>query len=523
MSVARRILATPLLVVALVSFGCGMRTDSNEGAAAGAGLAAAGRGDASSAFVGAPTPDGATGTAAESGSAVNGSATGGAAPAVSSAAGSTPATRPGSVPAAAGAFGATPPGAPGAGSNGRNQGAAPGSDPSLSRSEGAAPGRPANAAASVPNPSGPGTGARSPIVLGSVGEQTGIVGSFEAAIPRGVQVWIEATNANGGLNGHPLRYVVADDGGDPARHRALVQQLVEQKGVVAFVGMNAPMTGHASVAYLKEKRVPVIGTDGGSSWVYDSPMHFPQSSTTPAVWLSLTGALSQANPGKTKVGVLACVEAQGCEELYNDMPKDAAAFGLTLVYRARMSIGQPDFTAECVSARNAGVELMAMASDPNSFVRLARSCANVGFKPAWGAAQNIKDDVIAKEPLLDGFSMASPIRPIFLRDTPALAEFHDAKDRYAAGETLTVMFGMGWTAAKVFEHATRNIPDPTSSESILGGLWSLKNDDIDGLSYPLTFVKDQPLKPRACWYSLVLRSGKWTHDGAPMTCRDFTR
>jgi branched-chain amino acid transport system substrate-binding protein len=43
-----------------------------------------------------------------------------------------------------------------------------------------------------------------------------------------LQVWTASINARGGLNGHRVRLIVADDGGDPARSKALVQDAVER-------------------------------------------------------------------------------------------------------------------------------------------------------------------------------------------------------------------------------------------------------------------------------------------------------
>ena len=50
-----------------------------------------------------------------------------------------------------------------------------------------------------------------------------------------LRVWVKWTNAQGGVSGHPVSAIFADDGGDPARHRAAVQKMVEQDKVVAFV------------------------------------------------------------------------------------------------------------------------------------------------------------------------------------------------------------------------------------------------------------------------------------------------
>ena len=54
-----------------------------------------------------------------------------------------------------------------------------------------------------------------------------------------------------GIAGHPVQLIVADDGGDPAKHRSLVQQFVEQRGVVAFLHTTAALSGQSAVTYLE--------------------------------------------------------------------------------------------------------------------------------------------------------------------------------------------------------------------------------------------------------------------------------
>ena len=77
---------------------------------------------------------------------------------------------------------------------------------------------------------------RPELVIGSVGTLSGPVGAAVGQVTTGVQVWVRFINERGGVRGHRVRLVTADDGGDPARHRAIVQDLVENRHVIALVG-----------------------------------------------------------------------------------------------------------------------------------------------------------------------------------------------------------------------------------------------------------------------------------------------
>src|SRR5690242_13475306 len=88
---------------------------------------------------------------------------------------------------------------------------------------------PSIAASAAPKPKG------TPIVIGVIGSVTGP----EAASSRQGQTvataWAKWVNAQGGINGHPVKVALADDGGDPAKGQAAEKTLVDQKNVLAIV------------------------------------------------------------------------------------------------------------------------------------------------------------------------------------------------------------------------------------------------------------------------------------------------
>jgi branched-chain amino acid transport system substrate-binding protein len=63
--------------------------------------------------------------------------------------------------------------------------------------------------------------------------------------------------------------------------------------------------------------------------------------------------------------------------------------------------------------------------------------------------------------------------------------------------------------AKLFEKAAANLPEPPTSEAVLRGLWSLRNDDLGGLTYPITFIENQPAPLVNCWWTLRIKEGSW--------------
>ena len=267
--------------VALIS-GCGLRRDHADVVAAArlstkAGPAVVpGGGDRPPVAVQPSTP-----TAAPAALPVGG--TGGANP-VGSPSGSSSAGRPASAgPAGATAVTSGSRG-PGIDRPGTGNGAAAGNGSS---------GRSTTTTAPVAGAGGaPSAGQREPIRIGAVGTLSGPAGDLLKDAVFAVQVWVQWTNTKGGINGHRVLYSVADDGADPARHRALVQELVEKRGVIAFVQNQEGIVGESAADYPTKHRIPVVNTESSGNYPYASPMYFPTAPSGDELGVAVVGGVA---------------------------------------------------------------------------------------------------------------------------------------------------------------------------------------------------------------------------------------
>lgn len=362
-----------------------------------------------------------------------------------------------------------------------------------------------------------GGGDGTPIVIGSVGNYSGAPGTAQAPGPRAVQVWVNAVNRSGGVAGHPIEYIVVDDGSDPARHRAAVQELVENKGVIAFVGQFATQTDTAARSYLEQKGIPVVGGTGES--FHGSPVFFPNFAPTEIVAF---GAMQNGKrfTGKSKLATLTCVEADVCAKYKTGARQYAADAGMSIVYQADISVAQPDFTAECIQARSSGADIIMPVGDQNTVRRVVESCSRQNFEAAL--INVIPDDTQVGNPLFEGSAVGTQYFPFtgVAGDNPT-AQYVAAFEEFAPQEPLNTITAAGWAAAKIFEAAVvGGIGDGApSSEKLLAGLRAMDGETLGGLVVPLRFASDPPTTA-PCWFSLHLTGGSWTApDGLTPRCR----
>jgi branched-chain amino acid transport system substrate-binding protein len=209
---------------------------------------------------------------------------------------------------------------------------------------------------------------------------------------------------------------------------------------------------------------------------------------------------------------------------------DAQNEGLSVVYQGSISLTAPDYTADCLQARNSGAQMLFIAADSNSIVRISQSCSRQGYKPVYSIPTG--EDSMTAIPELEGSVSAAQSFPWFLRSgSPAIDEYAHALQQYAPN-LLTNGYtsqSWGWISAKVFqEAATRGTAklspsDKATSQNVLSGLWSMKAYDVGGLDPgPMgrTFVQGSATPTTFCVFEAKIQGSRWVapHGMTPL-CR----
>ena len=364
-------------------------------------------------------------------------------------------------------------------------------------------------------------GVRPELVIGSVGTLSGPAGAITGQVATGVQVWARFINKRGGLRGHPVRLITQDDGSDPARHRAIVQDLVESRHVIAFVGNPEALTGRQSVEYLTAKGIPVVGSDTATGWFYESPVYFPQAPHGNFLFEAmLDGFAAQTVPkGLKRVAYITCVEVSACTEGDRIWTRDAAKVGYEIVYKASVSLAQPDFTAECLNARRANAQVIATAFDAASITRLARSCLRQDYRPVIGIGSVNSTPYLPKEPGLQNAVVGGiPTYPWFLTDTPAIKEFRQAVEE--AGLQPLAGHELGWVSGKLFELLVPDVPGEVTPSAVLARRGLVRDETLNGLTMPLTFESGKNAQPRTCGFLVAIQDERYVSpDGGKLHCR----
>jgi branched-chain amino acid transport system substrate-binding protein len=353
-----------------------------------------------------------------------------------------------------------------------------------------------------------------PVVIGQVGDFSGIVGVAGAPMRAALAVWVQDINAKGGLAGHPVQLVSIDTQGSASKAQAAVRTLVEDKHAVAVVAAYLGLTLSAVTKYMNDKHVPVIGGElAGYAW-FQNPMFFPQGTTTS---LALYGILqTTAAEHKPKMALFYCTEAAVCSDTRAQMRAYAPTAHVDIVYEAQVSLAQPDFTAQCINARSAGAQTLMIVMDGGSLTRIARDCGRQSYHPdLWTGASILADDQ-KDDPDLDGVRAIAQTFPFMLDTTPAEQAYHAAMQRYAPSEPPAGTASMAWTAAELLRAAvaatgSRATSGPITTKLVLDGLYGLRAATLGGLAPgTLSFAPRSSGNPGSrCFWIIGLSRGAW--------------
>ena len=354
------------------------------------------------------------------------------------------------------------------------------------------------------SPSGPATG--STVNVGQIGSDSGLLGNYLGQARVGVQIWTDYINQHGGLNGHKVNAITADDGGDPSTALSEAQAMVQQDHVIAFIANDNALTTPTIAPYLEKMKVPTIGgLDIEPQW-FSSPDFFPGGASIRVTVDA--GMKAGIDSGNTRIGIVACVEfALICSNAANVAVHDAPLLGGQVVYNSNASLAQPDFTSLCLAAKGAGVNNWLVAMDPGSVTRLTTDCANQGYRPRYFTDALVLINYIVTQNTV-GLLAASPIFPYSVV-TPATAQFDQAVQQTTGGAPTSEFEAMAWVAGLILQTAATGLPpaNPTSI-NVLAGLQQIKSDSFGGLTSPMTYTAGQATTSPTCYFMLQVQAGR---------------
>ncbi len=376
----------------------------------------------------------------------------------------------------------------------------------------------------------PATG--TPINIGNVSTLSGVLGELFSPVVPALQIFVASQNACGGLGGHPIKLFIADDQGDPATAVTEGRKMIQNNKILAFLGNIQVLTVDGIIKVVNETGVPIIGGDLTNNTWFTQPLLFPQGSPPQAIsW----GYLNYAKKiGAKKVGNNYCLEVpQACTQINRAFEELAPKFGLDAAYQVQISITSPDYTPQCIAARNAGVTVMAQTNDAPTQNRFANSCAKVGYKPQWiGYPLGVGNEgQFLGNPNLGGTYVPMNHFPWMagkgqFPGNAAMQYYQQMVAKFRPGYNAGGAASLGWQAGALLVAASSKLTDNPTTQQFLDALYEFKGQkltELGGLSGPLTFNKGGTPEVPYCLYGATSDKDNkgWASVDTKLQCTDL--
>ncbi|WP_435743338.1 ABC transporter substrate-binding protein [Nocardioides sp. SYSU DS0663] len=240
------------------------------------------------------------------------------------------------------------------------------------------------------------------ITIGAHFPLTGVAAPGYSEIPTGAQAYFDYVNANGGVHGREIEYIVRDDAYNPTNTSSVTNELVLEEEIFAMVGGLGTPTHSAVVDFLNDEGVPDFFVSSGSLMWGDDPETYPYTfgwQPDYEIEGKIIGQYVAENLPDAKVGLFLQDDDFG-----DDAEKGVRQFlDEQIVASERYTSGNTDVGPQIAGLQAAGADLV-LAFDTPSYTALSQLVAlKLGYEPQWFYS-NVGSDAELVGSLLSRFS-----------------------------------------------------------------------------------------------------------------------
>ena len=206
--------------------------------------------------------------------------------------------------------------------------------------------------------------------------------------------------------------------------------------------------------------------------------------------------------------------------------------GVPDVCNAEIAATAPNYTAQCVAAKQAHVDSLFIGHSSFVIPRLGNDCARQGYTPIYvtegeGYAAVLQTGAGVKD------NLWSPYNDLPFWDTSnqSVQQMNAALDKYYPGlrnnaQLFSELSAMSWPSGILLEDAIKagglGPSDTPSAAEVVKGLESLHGDTLQGWAPPLTFTAGKP-HPVNCWFTAHMTAAVPSLvNGDKVTCAQST-
>lgn len=322
------------------------------------------------------------------------------------------------------------------------------------------------------------------IRIGNTMSYSGPLAAY-SIIGKTIAAYFDKVNAEGGVNGHKIRFITYDDSYNPAKTVELTRKLVEDDGILFMLASLGTASSAAVQPYLNSNKIPQLFVASGAS-IWDKPREFPWSMGFQPSYETEAHVYAQyllENHAQGRIAVLYQDDGFGQEYLkgLND-----GLGGKIPVVAEPYKVTDTSIDAQLARLKASGADVFVDVTTPKFTVMAIRRIAQLGWQPehliSTVSVDTVLQPAIAQnaEGLLSGAYTFDADDPE-ITGAPGYNEWVAFMERYmpaASRKNSLAIFGYAVAAATV--EVLEKCGDDLSRDNVMKQASSLK-----GLQLPM--------------------------------------
>jgi branched-chain amino acid transport system substrate-binding protein len=307
-------------------------------------------------------------------------------------------------------------------------------------------------------------------------------------VTRGAQAYFDCVNANGGINGRPIQYIVETEQTDPAQVIGAAKKLIDSDKVVAMVGNISLIDCSVNHDYYEQHGFNVI-SGGIAAECYGSPNI---ASVNMGARFSSDGAAQTLVRKGAKQLVLVTGNVPGIDYVVEGVKTVGQALGVPVdAFKENVPIQDANSVAiKAVQAAGDGGGVVLNFTPPEA-LKILQAAQQQGLQDrvVWGCSTPCNTDFLAQAlgSSWNGKLFVNAEARLPDHDGPDMALYREVMERYGKGVPVGSFSQFGFLQGRITAEALSTIKGQVTPQTANAAIEGVKDFQTDLLCRPWYF------------------------------------
>jgi branched-chain amino acid transport system substrate-binding protein len=353
------------------------------------------------------------------------------------------------------------------------------------------------------------SGSTDPIKVGSINALTGPFQLADAS--NGAKALFDRVNAEGGVNGRKIDFIIKDDKSDPAAAATAARELIQQDDVVGMTGGVTLVGCTVNQKLLERSDIRDVMAGGAVPSCFQQPNVSPVNAG-PQTDITLSVQFAHDKLGAQNV-CLFLTDSPPTKSYLDALKADVTQILGKEPYIDATITENTNYASLMTKAKSEQCDAIINDGSPPQAIPLAKARDQQGVTAPLilQGSSYVSDLPDALGPDVTDIYAVSEMEPYTL-DSPVLKQLKS--DFEKNGVKLTSLAQYGWQAANVYVEMLKSIKGEINKDSVNKALLALENLDSHGMTgSPYTFGPGKTHNSNRSVKFVEVKNGDWVSEG----------